>query len=83
VIRIRWAAASIAVCRSVACVGRRVKEVRVEDQPTCGKGLAENAVVTGTLGAVATAMADVLERQAAQDEEMLAQMRRVGRGVTI
>jgi hypothetical protein len=44
-----------------ASVGRRVKEVRVEDQPTCGKGLAENAVVPGTLAAATAAMADVLE----------------------
>jgi hypothetical protein len=44
-----------------ACVGRRVEEVRVEDQQTCGKGLAENAVLPEKLGAVAAAMADVLE----------------------
>jgi hypothetical protein len=33
----------------------------VEDQQTCGEGLAENAVLPRKLGAVGAAMADVLE----------------------
>jgi hypothetical protein len=33
----------------------------MEDRQTCGKGLAENAVLPEKLGAVAAAMADVLE----------------------
>jgi hypothetical protein len=33
----------------------------VEEQPTCGEGLAENATLPARLGAVSAAMADVLE----------------------
>jgi hypothetical protein len=33
----------------------------MEEQPTCGKGLAENSVLPARLGAVIAVMADVLE----------------------
>jgi hypothetical protein len=39
---------------------RHVEEVPVGDQQTCGEGLADNAVLPRQLGAVGTAMADVL-----------------------
>jgi methyl-accepting chemotaxis protein len=49
------------MCGPVSPRRQRVEEVRVEDQQTCGKGLAENAVLPRKLGAVGAAIADVLE----------------------
>jgi hypothetical protein len=41
--------------------GRKRRGVLVEQPQTCGKGLAENAVLPARLGALTSALADVLE----------------------
>src|SRR5262249_3328461 len=38
-----------------------MKEMRMDDSPTCGKGLAEHAALPAKLGALTDAMAVVLE----------------------